>query len=69
MRFFALKKNKIAAVNLLLLLLPHFCTYFSLQTLLFLSQEYFFSQGAGYLSYAAAYNAMQYSCLCFFRQF
>jgi len=37
------------------LLLPHFCAYFSLQTLQFLlegTQTYFLSRGAGYPSYA-----------------
>jgi len=36
MRFITIKKNKITTVNVLILLLPHFCTYFSLQTLKFL---------------------------------
>jgi len=51
----ASKRNKITIVNALLLLLPHFCTYFSLQTLYFLlreAQEYFLPQGVGYPSYA-----------------
>jgi len=36
MRFISLKKkNKITTVDVLLLLLSHFCTYFSLQTIVF----------------------------------
>jgi len=37
-------------VHVLLLLLLHICTYFSLQTP---AQKYFLPQGAGYPSYAA----------------
>jgi len=51
------KKKKITTVNVLLLILPHFCAYLSLQTLQFLltwAQEYFLPQGAGYPNYATA---------------
>jgi len=49
------EKDKMTTVHVLLLLLPHFCTYFSLQTLQILrrgAQKYFLPQGAGYPSYA-----------------
>jgi len=54
-RFVTLKNNKITTVDVVLLLLPHFCTYFSLQTLWFMltcAQEYFLLQGVGYPSNA-----------------
>jgi len=53
MRFITgtLKNNPVESSTLLL---PHFCNYFSRQTLQFLlmgAQEYFLPQGAGYPSY------------------
>jgi len=56
--YFPWKKNKITTVNVLLLLLSHFSTYFSFKLFRFCclgAQEYFFPQGAGYPSYATGY--------------
>jgi len=52
------KEQNNYAVNVMLLLLLHFCTYFSLQTLQFSlvgAQEYSLSSGARYHIYATAF--------------
>jgi len=52
------KKYKITTVNVMFLILPHFYTYFSLQTLKFSligGAKIFLPQGAGYPSYATGF--------------
>jgi len=63
--FLTLKKQQQQqTANALLLLLPHFYTYFSFQTLQFLlvgAQKYFLLQGAAYPSYAPGERGDQQS--------
>jgi len=57
------QRNNVATVIILFLLLPHFCTYFSLQIVQFLlagAQEYFLPPDAGYPSYTTGIPLLHY---------